>query len=150
MLECAAASAAQTKLRATEGAQLRLKTNVRRNGEFLLSKRRPINILGRFIRAFKLSLFLGASLFISCASAPEVVGLWQYSNLGTLELKQDGAGTALNGVAPVTYLQSGNTVQIQFLFLGADCHWTLEDDTMILVRCKGSTVPDPGSCNRIQ
>ena len=30
-LECAAASAAQTKLRATKGAQLRLKTNVRRN-----------------------------------------------------------------------------------------------------------------------
>ena len=30
-LECAAASAAQTKLRATEGAQLRLKTNVSRN-----------------------------------------------------------------------------------------------------------------------
>ena len=31
ILECAAASAAQTKLRATEGAQLRLKTYVRRN-----------------------------------------------------------------------------------------------------------------------
>tara|TARA_Y100001937_G_scaffold16247_1_gene22489 strand:+ start:896 stop:1576 length:681 start_codon:yes stop_codon:yes gene_type:complete len=31
-LECAAASAAQTKLRAIEGAQLRLKTYVRRNG----------------------------------------------------------------------------------------------------------------------
>ncbi len=33
-LECAAANAAQTKLRATEGAQLRLKTNVRRNSQF--------------------------------------------------------------------------------------------------------------------
>ena len=33
-LECAAANAAQTKLRATEGAQLRLKTNVRRNQSY--------------------------------------------------------------------------------------------------------------------
>ena len=34
ILECAAANAAQTKLRATEGAQLRLKTYVTRNSQF--------------------------------------------------------------------------------------------------------------------
>ncbi len=36
ILECAAASAAQTKLRATKGAQLRLKTYVRRNSRDFL------------------------------------------------------------------------------------------------------------------
>ena len=38
ILECAAANAAQTKLRATEGAQLRLKTYVRRNGSNLCER----------------------------------------------------------------------------------------------------------------
>ena len=36
ILECAAANAAQTKLRATEGAQLRLKTYVRRNPRIVI------------------------------------------------------------------------------------------------------------------
>ena len=41
-LECAAANAAQTKLRATEGAQLRLKTYVRRQAPFLQGTEEPL------------------------------------------------------------------------------------------------------------
>ena len=43
-LECAAASAAQTKLRATKGAQLRLKTYVMRNARVLGSRMENVDL----------------------------------------------------------------------------------------------------------
>ena len=62
MLECAAATAAQTKLRATKGAQLRLKTYVRRNGAKDFQTMQPIDIefsyLGRHLNRERRGLYM--------------------------------------------------------------------------------------------
>ena len=62
ILECAAASAAQTKLRATEGAQLRLKTYVRRHCRLIAlvtTTKQGIPLAG----GFNPSLFIAFTLF---------------------------------------------------------------------------------------
>ena len=76
ILECAAASAAQTKLRATEGAQLRLKTNVRRNG----TKGKSLETLGTILDRFYTGFLARDAGYIAFGSLPwQLTGSFDYS-----------------------------------------------------------------------
>jgi len=75
ILECAAASVAQTKLRATKGAQLRLKTYVRRHYAIGRPDMPESDLVTSFLRI--VSDFLGRSLQGVKYADPSLSSIWQ-------------------------------------------------------------------------
>jgi len=83
-LECAAASAAQTKLRATKGAQLRLKTYVRRNARIL--GRTRVQELGRAPETKMAGKEPARPAFVDCRSV--IDGNFRFCRPGFFRLEE--------------------------------------------------------------
>ena len=128
MLECAAANAAQTKLRATEGAQLRLKTYVRRNA--------PMKVKSRIQKIF-FSLFL-ANLISYCGSSLERID--PESQYETSEInffvRDDGSvspvslSTAIEDGAPGVYIQQQLDYAMRQIPVSAESQCSLSSEKL--------------------